>query len=143
MAYMLPTEQWFALQDLYINNGGDDWFWRTPYSSFGYPWNFTDPNANPCSSSEPWQGLACTSDCASDPCEVTYLSLSDSDLYGALSLSVGNLTGLQHLDLSFNDLSGQLPQSFWTLRGLSYADLSFNDFTGPLSEAISGLISVQ
>eukprot|EP01033_Poteriospumella_lacustris_P016438 gene16438-11754_t len=117
MAYMLPTEQWFALQDLYINNGGDGWFWRTPYSSFGYPWNFSDPNATPCSSSEPWQGLACTSDCASDPCE--------------------------HLDLSFNDLSGQLPQSFWTLRGLSYADLSFNDLTGPLSEAISGLISVQ
>eukprot|EP01033_Poteriospumella_lacustris_P018624 gene18624-13409_t len=46
-----PPSEISALQALYTSTNGDIWHWRTPYSFYGYPWNFT-ATANPCDQSK-------------------------------------------------------------------------------------------
>ena len=72
-----------ALQDLYDMTQGANWIWESPYTSTGYPWNFST-NENPCSLSHPWQGVVCSSDCSSYPCYVIILELHDHNLTGDL-----------------------------------------------------------
>ncbi len=52
-----PSKERQALHDLYTSTNGDDWIYQD--GNLGH-WNFTDPDVNPCSSSDPWQGLNCT-----------------------------------------------------------------------------------
>ena len=53
----IPSHERQALHDLYVSTNGDDWIYQD--GNLGH-WNFTDPDVNPCSSSDPWQGLNCT-----------------------------------------------------------------------------------
>ena len=53
----IPSHERQALYDLYASTNGDDWIYQD--GDMGH-WNFTDPDVNPCSSSDPWQGLNCT-----------------------------------------------------------------------------------
>jgi hypothetical protein len=53
----IPSHERQALYDLYVSTDGDDWIYLD--GDQGH-WNFTDPDVNPCSSSDPWQGLNCT-----------------------------------------------------------------------------------
>ena len=52
----IPSHERQALYDLYLSTNGDDWTYQD--GDLGH-WNFTDPDVNPCSSSDPWQGLNC------------------------------------------------------------------------------------
>jgi len=52
----IPSHERQALYDLYVSTNGDDWIYQD--GDLGH-WNFTDPDVNPCSSSDPWQGLNC------------------------------------------------------------------------------------
>ena len=53
----IPSYERQALYDLYIATNGDDWDYQE--GNEGH-WNFSDPNVNPCSNSNRWQGLNCT-----------------------------------------------------------------------------------
>lgn len=86
-SYQFPSTEFNALQDLYNSANGENWRWAFPYAFYGYAWNFTAiPIENPCSSSRPWQGVKCTSDCNHSPCYTEELTLSSLNLKGALSL---------------------------------------------------------
>jgi hypothetical protein len=84
-AQKLPAQEMQALQDLYDTTGGFHWKWSTPSVVYGYPWNFSTSNQNPCSASTPWQGIGCTSTCITTSCHVITLSLDSMTLKGKSS----------------------------------------------------------
>ncbi|CAL9054573.1 unnamed protein product [Musa banksii] len=62
---------------------------------------------------------------------LSYLAISNSELYGTVPAGFGNLTRLAQLDLSGNSLSGSIPVDLWSLASLTTLDLSHNSFTSP------------
>jgi len=84
--YNFPSEELKALQDLYYNTKGPYWTWK---QNGGKKWNFREVNPNPCY--EQWEGIQCTSNClGSSLCNVKNISLSDYNLTGVLSSSIGS-----------------------------------------------------
>ena len=84
----IPSHERQALYDLYVSTNGDDWIYQD--GNLGH-WNFTDPDVNPCSSSDPWQGLNCTV-LSSESDSYYYISeimLSEFNLRGTLPESIG------------------------------------------------------
>lgn len=77
--FALPPQEYAALHELYQSTNGSQW--RYPSTLSGHPWNFTD-GSNPCSSSDPWYGVNCSTDCSSSPCSVRLLTLSFYYLQG-------------------------------------------------------------
>ncbi len=87
--YSLSSSEYQALHDLYVATNGDDWLWYTPYSKYGYPWNFDAiPEQNPCDKDHMWQGITCSSSCGSQPCNITELFLEDMGLFGKFRCSI-------------------------------------------------------
>jgi hypothetical protein len=85
----IPSHERQALYDLYVSTNGDDWIYQD--DDQGY-WNFTDPDVNPCSSSDPWQGLNCTvtsSDTNSYYNHISEILLSNYSLRGTFPESIG------------------------------------------------------
>ena len=72
----IPSHERQALYDLYASTNGDEWI--NLDGDEGH-WNFTDPDVNPCSSSDPWQGLNCTVLISSDSnsSKVNYYHISE------------------------------------------------------------------
>ena len=87
----IPSHERHALYDLYAATGGDSWVYQ--YGDEGH-WNFTDPDVNPCSSSDPWQGLNCTT--ISTESHVSQIILSDYNLHGTISESIGTVTNYNY-----------------------------------------------
>ena len=82
----IPSHERYALYDLYTATDGDE----------GH-WNFTDPDVNPCSSTNRWQGLNCTT--ISTESHYSYVSeiiLSDYNLHGTISESIGTVTNYDY-----------------------------------------------
>ena len=87
----LPFKERQALHDLYVSTNGDDWVYQD--GDEGH-WNFTDPDVNPCSSSDPWQGLNCTVISTNTSTHYYYISeilLSNYNLRGTIPHSIGTL----------------------------------------------------
>lgn len=103
-----PLEQQ-ALKDLYDSTDGPNWIVRDG-------WDFSDPNANPCS----FRGVSCQGSN-----HVYSIHLSNNRLSGTIPSTIGQLTFLQELYLGLNQLIGQVPSSLCQLRRLQY--LSFRD----------------
>ena len=85
----IPSIERHALHDLYVSTNGDDWIYQD--GDDGH-WNFTDPDVNPCSSSDPWQGLNCTvisSDSSSYYYHISKIMLSEYKLRGTIPESIG------------------------------------------------------
>ena len=85
----IPSIERQALLDLYVSTNGDDWMYQD--GDDGH-WNFTDPDVNPCSSSDPWQGLNCTvisSDSSSYYYHISEIVLSEYNLRGTIPESIG------------------------------------------------------
>ena len=85
----IPSHERQALYDLYTSTNGDDWIYQD--GDHGH-WNFTDPDVNPCSSSDPWQGLNCTvisSDTNSYYNHISEILLSNYSLRGTFPESIG------------------------------------------------------
>ena len=85
----IPSIERQALHDLYTSTNGDDWIYQD--GDLGH-WNFTDPDVNPCSSSDPWQGLNCTvisSDTNSYYYHISQILLSNYNLRGTIPESIG------------------------------------------------------
>jgi hypothetical protein len=95
----IPSHERQALYDLYTSTNGDDWIYLD--GDLGH-WNFTDPDVNPCSSSDPWQGLSCTV-ISSEPsnyyCYISEITLSDFNLRGTIPESIGSLHVFTSLDV--------------------------------------------
>jgi hypothetical protein len=95
----IPSHERQALHDLYISTNGDEWIYQ---DGDGGHWNFTDPDVNPCSSSDPWQGLNCTV-ISSEPsdyyCYISEITLSDFNLRGTIPESIGSLHVFTSLDV--------------------------------------------
>lgn len=82
-SHSLPTNEYDALNDLWIATKGSRWAYLTPFESFGYPWNFTNPQfSNPCNRTFHWQGVNCSSTCVDSPCHVVTLILQNMVLSG-------------------------------------------------------------
>ena len=84
----IPSHERHALHDLYTATDGDSWIYQD--GDEGH-WNFTDPDVNPCSSMNRWQGLNCTT--VSTKSQYNYVSeiiLSDYNLHGTIPESIGN-----------------------------------------------------
>ncbi|CAL9189943.1 unnamed protein product [Musa hybrid cultivar] len=73
---------------------------------------------------------------------LSYLAISNSELYGTVPAGFGNLTRLAQLDLSGNSLSGSIPVDLWSLASLTTLDLSHNSFTSPLLPEIGNTTSL-
>ena len=86
----IPSHERQALYDLYASTNGDDWIYQD--GDMGH-WNFTDPDVNPCSSSDPWQGLNCstTSSTVSSYYYISEIELSYYNLQGTIPNSIGRL----------------------------------------------------
>ena len=83
------------MYDLYAATDGDSWVYQ--YGDEGH-WNFTDPDVNPCSSSDPWQGLNCSIN--SSVSEYNYISaieLACFNLIGTIPETIGELYDITHV----------------------------------------------
>lgn len=143
----VPKQQIDTLQALFAGAGGSNWNWRSNYTKYGIPWNFTtvgtDSSAsdvlvsNPCgnSSADSWQGLTCSTNCSqisSETCSITSIQLANYSMIGSLPSNIGNLPQLESLDLRFNPgLGGALPQSVASLTALKQFIIAEDKFTGP------------
>ena len=93
-----PLEQQ-ALKDLYDSTDGPNWIVRDR-------WDFSDPNANPCS----FRGVQCDGSN-----HVISLRLSNNRLSGTIPSTISQLTFLEELYLGGNQLIGQVPSSLCQL----------------------------
>jgi Leucine-rich repeat (LRR) protein len=140
--FNIPSSEMQGLQALYTSTKGEYWLWREPYSFFGNPWNFTSPTANPCVDS--WQGVTCSSLCATSSCFVTELFLYLYDLDGTLPSEISLLSQLVNLDLSYNRIMGRIPESIGNINTLTIIDLSGNKLEGfLLDNTVSTLVNLQ
>uniref|UniRef100_A0A0E0BFX0 Receptor kinase-like protein Xa21 n=1 Tax=Oryza glumipatula TaxID=40148 RepID=A0A0E0BFX0_9ORYZ len=74
-----------------------------------------------------WEGVSCSS---KNPPRVTSIDLSNQNLAGNISLSLGNLTFLRNLSLATNRFTGQIPASLGHLSRLRSLYLSNNSLQG-------------
>jgi hypothetical protein len=134
-SYSLSNSEYNALHSLYNSTNGVQWTWFPPYAIFGYPWNFTVPAQNPCSSTKPWQGVSCSSICGLEPCTILDLDLHSHRLQGIIPHNIDALQNLKSLELYDNNLNGTIPDSIGNLKDLEDLFLYQNQLTGilPLS----------
>eukprot|EP00981_Chlorochromonas_danica_P003448 scaffold654_cov207-Ochromonas_danica.AAC.33 len=158
----LSAIEFDSLHAIFNSTGGNGW----TYSS-GKPWNFSQPNPDPCA--QAWQGVTCATKCNSTTCqdavsklELISLNLSGTlpteigtfssleilyiyknrGLHGTLPVSLGNLNSLQTLVCYFTSVSGTIPSSLGRLGRLELLKISDNYMTGQLPNEIFNLTSL-
>ena len=114
----IPSYQRQALHDLYDGTKGYDW--KYPYGDRGH-WNFTNDNVNPCSTTDPWQGLKCKSSLSSSPSNessstlefdyITTIELPHYQLKGSIPNSIDQIKTLILLNLSSNSVTNTIPNT--------------------------------
>ena len=129
-----------ALNDLYIATSGSSWTWK-PVALYGNIWNFSQPNANPCT--DTWQGIVCTSKCSTSQCYVKELILENYNLNGTLPSTLDALNQLLILSITENpDLGGTIPSTL-TQINLQQLNLELNALTGSLPSTMGSWTSLQ
>ncbi|XP_020587194.1 phytosulfokine receptor 1-like [Phalaenopsis equestris] len=88
-----------------------------------------------------WTGVEC-GPLSNSGRRVTHLNLSNKNLSGSISNSVGALDQLISLNFSQNSLKGVVPSSIFQLKNLKVLDLSMNDLSGPIAGNIT-LTSIE
>jgi Leucine-rich repeat (LRR) protein len=105
MQPVLPQVEWNALQLLYNHTDGPSWTWWNGVN-LGKPWNFSiQPNKdyeNPCSSTSPWQGIKCTSNCLFVECNIEAIDVRSLNLRGEIPLQMSDLRVLKKFLFSDN-----------------------------------------
>jgi Leucine-rich repeat (LRR) protein len=137
---LLPSE-FDALKDLYYSTNGPYWQWIN-VSSQSIPWNFNEPDPNPCT--ENWQGVKCK--CSEIPpkiCHVDSLTLDNHHLNGPLPSTIGNLKEITILVLSDNNLTSSIPESFGNFTSLVTLDLHHNGLSGSIPTEFGLLDSMK
>jgi Leucine-rich repeat (LRR) protein len=133
----LSTVEFNSLYDLYNVTDGKYWHWFNLTGSV--PWDFTIPNANPCSDN--WEGLVCQ--CGVKDCQVIVIELNEHGLNGTLPESIGNFSALMMLELRANNLTNSVPSNIGYLTELVIMDLAFNDLHGEIPSSISNLVNLE
>ncbi|GJV51458.1 leucine-rich repeat-containing protein [Tanacetum coccineum] len=82
-----------------------------------------------------WSGVTCNNRTG----HVTELVLFNYGLGGEISLSLLNLTYLNHLDLFDNSFHGTIPKFICSMTHLTFLRLSINEFTGTIPESIGNM----
>jgi hypothetical protein len=126
-----------------MNNNGNQWNWNSVTSVFGYPWNFTNPPGNPCSPTNPWQGVTCSTTCTSQPCNILKLELENMNLKGSLPLeTLSSLSQLTVFNADHNKLTGSIPSilSMNNFTALEVLSLANNRLTGPVPALLGDLL---
>lgn len=75
------------LKELYEVTEGQNWTYRGVGMANGIPWDFSQPNPNPCAQN--WAFITCFS------CIMYDLLLENANLIGTIPSSLGNLTQLE------------------------------------------------
>ena len=65
--------------------------------------------------------------------DLTYLDLSENNIYGEIPSSLLNLQNMRHLDLSNNQLQGSIPDGIGNLSSLNFLSIGSNNFSGEIS----------
>ena len=98
----LSREQFYGLKYLYDSTGGNYWTFR-PVESAGPKWDFSDPDADPCSTPS-WQALSCNS--IDGTPAITSLNMYMASATAADNFGIGapgmNLTGVLPDDVFAN-----------------------------------------
>ena len=84
-----PPHELAVLYDFYVAGNGDLWSYPP---AMGNPWNFNQPNPNPCSQN--WAFVNCTQFTTQDNCSITEIVFFRSYYSGTIPSSVSNLTNL-------------------------------------------------
>ncbi|KAJ1275544.1 hypothetical protein BS78_05G143800 [Paspalum vaginatum] len=87
-----------------------------------------------------WKGVSCS---RKHPQRVTQLDLTDQQLMGYISPSLGNLTHLRALLMSNNSFSGEIPSSFGHLHRLKVISLSNNSLQGWIPHELCNCSNLQ
>lgn len=138
--FSFPPNELDALWSLYNSTDGVNWNWKST-SSAGEKWDFSQTNPNPCSSN--WQGITCSSNCATSQCHVTSLQLPQYGLKGPLPSELSSLTDLDILDLAQNSIKGSIPQTLFDLSNLVTLQLYSNQLTGTIAASIGQLVALK
>ena len=126
-----------ALHDLYKSTAGEHWVWQENITSYGIPWNFSTPDANPCV--DRWQGITCTA----APYFIFTIELKSFNLSGEIPNSVGVFSQMTQFILSNNSLRGTIPSSIGNLSDLINFNWNTNKLTGCIPESIGNLTSLN
>ena len=118
-----------ALEDFYLSLNGSKWSWTNVSNA----WNFSSAE-DPCL--DEWEGVSCQA------CNVTGISLINTNLQGQIPYSLSNLVLLQSLDLSYNYISGKVPEIFSQMFNLSKLAIEGNLLTSTLPTSINNLSSL-
>lgn len=133
----LPSSEVAALQAIYTDARGEQWHWT------GIPWNFTQPDPNPCT--ENWQGIHCELVCSGALCaeDIVAIELVQLNMAGTLSSAIGDFPFLLNLTIINNvELTGFIPEAVGRLSSLMRLDLSFNLFLGSIPAALGQLTNL-
>ncbi len=120
-AQAVNTTDSLALVDLYNNTNGPNWYSHDNW--------LTGPVST-------WAHVQLDGE------RVTAIYLSNDNLTGELSASIGNLEKLQELYLDHNNLKGPLPAELGNLHGLFDFIAKNNRFHGHIPESFGGLTSL-
>ncbi len=139
----IPTAEFEALWSLYNATDGPNWKWINvtaidfnntviPLDNVGVPWNFSNPDVNPCLAN--WEGITCNRQCTTSPpplekpfCIIEDLILDKHNLNGTLPEALGDLTSLKNLSLSFNPhIYGSIPHRIGNITTLKALRISNN-----------------
>ena len=71
------------------------------------------------------------------------LSLDSNQLSGSIPDSISNLSNLKRISLNLNELTGSIPESIGNLSNLTYLSLYWNQLTGSIPETIGNLSTLQ
>lgn len=134
--YLAPDEL-YALQDLYNSTDGSQWTWRTNYTLYGAPWNFSTSHSDPCG--DMWQGVGCRmlDTAGSAQCTISAISLAAYNLHGFVPTSLQSLRNLSKLDLSNNYLVSSVPAGLFRLNNISSIMLQNNYLTGSVTSQLT------
>jgi Leucine-rich repeat (LRR) protein len=133
----LPRSQYDALQSIYEDSNGANW--NVPRSET--KWSFPSSVNAPCE--DAWAGITCSCSKNNNQYDVVDLSLSNYNMIGIISPSIGNLTSLQQLALSTNRLHGLIPSEIGRLTSLQHLYLDTNQLEGSIPAEIGHLTSLQ
>ncbi len=146
-----------ALHKIYDSLNGPQWIVR-----IGQPWNFTNPNVNPCNSL--WGFILCNSRCrvkslrfitvsgmiGSIPDvfrELPYIQdltiAQNPRIGGPIPPSIGSLINLQSLNLANNLFEGSLPATLGNLQRLQRLDLREIGLVGPFVPSLWSVSSME
>jgi len=103
-----------------------------PYDILANNWSRSSPICN-------WVGVTCDE----RHNRVYGLNLTNMDLRGTISPSIGNMSFLVILDLHNNSISGKLPKEICWLRRLKFISFSSNKFVGEIPAALGDLSQLQ